>query len=437
MNDKEFMHKVNRALTALALDWPFWASIGLTMERRVDRCVPVAATDGREIIFNPEGFMAFPEDENRTFVMLHEVSHVILKHPILKMEMGMALGPDYNDWTFQKAADYVVNGMLVDAGVPPAPGLLLRHDFSGMSVEEVYMRLKEEDKDQPEGKAKEKKKGKKKNDGTVPPAWPHQGVGSAPQSDDSSGSGSDKDTPPEFDGDYGQVANLKLDEGETKEAYEAELHQRIVQAQNVAKAAGTMPGNFMEKIAVMIRPSLDWRNVLAQVIFNQVPFEYTYKHPHRIFLQDDIVMPTINKGEGGDVVLAVDSSGSVPDRDIEKIMAQFTGLRQAFPGVGVHVVYCDAQIGNTYYVSPSDDMDVATDKMVVTGRGGTDFDPVFKWVSEHADDPKAIVYLTDGWPCRTPRMTNLINCPLIWVLTADNDNWRRVCPRGEITLLDD
>lgn len=422
MENRQFMRLVDKALTSLALDWPFWASIGLTMGRVVDTRVPVAATDGKEIVLNPDGFMAFEEDYQRTFVLLHEVTHVILKHPVLKAEMRMALCDDFDEMTFQYAADYVVNAMLVEAGVNPAPGVLLRHEFSGMSVEEVYMKIREEQKQE---KPKPNPKGGRSG----------KGDGKSPEPQSGSGSPGDNDQKNQpFAGDYGQVQDLKLDEGETADSYNADLNQRLVQAENIAKSAGSMPGNFMSRIETMIRPTLDWRNIFAQVMFNQVPFEYSYKHPNKLFLQDDIVMPTITSGEGGDVVLAVDSSGSISDTDLQRMMSQFLGLRQAFPKVTMRLVFCDTIIHKQLTIKPEDDVDILM-RMDIGGRGGTYFDPVFAWVRDNVVDPKVVVYLTDGWPFKVPDLAG-VSCPIIWVLTADNDNWRKQCPRGEITLLD-
>jgi hypothetical protein len=65
------------------------------------------------------------------FILAHEALHVTLKHH------ARVSGRD--QYLFNLATDFVINGWLVEMGVGEIPeGLLLESQFTGMSSEEVY-----------------------------------------------------------------------------------------------------------------------------------------------------------------------------------------------------------------------------------------------------------------------------------------------------------
>lgn len=90
----------------------------------------VSATAG-EIYVNP--LRSF-EDEEWRFILAHEMLHAALRH-------GERRGPR-DPYLHNVAADYVVNGWLVEMGVGEMPaGLLYDPELKDLSVEEVYDRI--------------------------------------------------------------------------------------------------------------------------------------------------------------------------------------------------------------------------------------------------------------------------------------------------------
>ena len=57
-----------------------------------------------------------------------------------------------------------------------------------------------------------------------------------------------------------------------------------------------------------------------------------------------------------------------------------------------------------------------TDKVIF--GGGTDFEPVFKWVNEQDFSPMALVYLTDG---ECPMPNTKVDCPVFWAMTNEDN----------------
>ena len=64
---------------------------------------------------------------------------------------------------------------------------------------------------------------------------------------------------------------------------------------------------------------------------------------------------------------------------------------------------------------------------MLKGGGGTDFEPIFKYIEDHELEVDAIVYITDG-RCNFPKERDI---KTIWLITTDV-----VPPFGEYIKLD-
>ena len=134
----------------------FLAHMACSLPVVINDEISTARTNGKNIEINSEFFMSCNKEE-RTFVLAHETLHVVYMH-MLRCEHR-------DPSTFTIAADYVINGDLDNQKFTLIPGVLLNHDFDGLSTEEVYRRILMA----PESKAAHnnpyKKKKKKKEDG--------------------------------------------------------------------------------------------------------------------------------------------------------------------------------------------------------------------------------------------------------------------------------
>jgi predicted metal-dependent peptidase len=91
------------------------------------------------------------------------------------------------------------------------------------------------------------------------------------------------------------------------------------------------------------------------------------------------------------IVVAIDTSLSMTDEIISKI---FTEIFSIVSGKkhDITVIECDAEIQKIYKVKRKQDIPKS-----VSGRGGTAFTPVIKYVNEHKYYKDALlIYFTDG-----------------------------------------
>ena len=117
--------------------------------------VPVAATDARNIMINPEPFFAYNLKE-RVFIMGHEVTHNIYSDVeflnrcnqtgTVPMDDGSVL--PFREDTMQKAMDFRINAMLRDSSIGSPPKDCLLDDTIAKAQDgvcEVYKRVYEDE----------------------------------------------------------------------------------------------------------------------------------------------------------------------------------------------------------------------------------------------------------------------------------------------------
>ncbi|KIQ62722.1 hypothetical protein TR51_27575 [Kitasatospora griseola] len=128
-----------RALSWFVANYPLLGGLaaGLTLvadaelARAHDITVAAVNAEAGEIYLNP---LRRHTDEEWRFILAHEMLHAALRHG------DRAGGRD--PYLFNVAADYVINGWLVEMGVGEMPeGLLHDPELKGLSAEEVYDRI--------------------------------------------------------------------------------------------------------------------------------------------------------------------------------------------------------------------------------------------------------------------------------------------------------
>lgn len=145
-----------------------------------------------------------------------------------------------------------------------------------------------------------------------------------------------------------------------------------------------------------------------RVHVNVDEFDYAlYAHGLATYGNVPIVEPLeyIEQPRPRDLVIAIDSSGSIGLEQARGFMRLACGLLAAGTGEGtrVHVVQCDERIQDVRVVESAADAAALVENMTLRGRGGTDFRPVFDYALDVLETSKheqrelaGVVYFTDG-----------------------------------------
>jgi predicted metal-dependent peptidase len=114
---------------------------------------------------------------------------------------------------------------------------------------------------------------------------------------------------------------------------------------------------------------------------------------------------------------------------IGEIISEIRGFRDLFP-CKLTIVQADVVIQNTIEYEELDGIEVPS-SMESSGRGGTSFEDVSKWVDDIVVGSKVLIYATDGFgtfPKIKPEF------PVIWLLTHHSIELEKI-PFGNFVKL--
>ena len=119
--------------------------------------------------------------------------------------------------------------------------------------------------------------------------------------------------------------------------------------------------------------------------------------------------PVVSKEVLSDIVLAIDTSGSISETVLENFMFQLKSLMNDFELTG-KVIFWDDGVESIGSVE-----DVLYGKIKPKGYGGTNISPVIEYVNKHLRNSKLLIVLTDGW-FSEPTLRSKV--PLIWAISS-------------------
>jgi len=336
--EKRIERLLAKARTALVLEHPFIGNVALNLPYVPDYTIKTAATNGKNIRYNPH-FIDSLNDEERKFLVAHECLHPMLEHTFRRGER--------NHRVWNQAADYVINKLLDDEkiGKMPQGGLLDNniHNAGGGTTEGIYNIL--------------------------------------PQPDDDGNNG------------HGDPLDDCNDGGDTpadKAQQEAEWKVRVAQAAQAAKMMGKLSANLARLVDEVLQPKVDWRDVLRRFIEKCKDDTRSFARPNRRFLSQGLYLPTASGERLGEIAFAIDCSGSIGQAELNQFAAEIRAVKEEGNPSAIHAVYFDSEVCHYDRFGRDDELQFAPH-----GGGGTDFAPVFEYMAEHGIEPVACVFLTD------------------------------------------
>lgn len=428
MVDTKYMLKDDKIRMQTAA--PFWS---ILMQSLVVREVPwwhpmcqTAATDGCTIYFNPL-FMGLIGRESRLFVFAHEVSHIVFD------TFGRRGTRDPQLWN--EAADFVINGILVDQAklkMPTAADLqkaisdmnkrlsdfsedeqkifaemeknqnlqppdqivgLYDAKYAGWTTERVYEDLLKQRQQQAKQQSKGGQKGKQgqKGQGEDGDQQGDQGEnGDQPGNGDGQQQGKGKRQSRGMDGHFSE----ELMSEEMRQDQQRRVRSAVNTAQQAVSGRGVVPEQFSSLIDNALNSKISWRSLLSAEAMDRIPSDYSWQNPDSYMMSMGITMPGIEYDERLRACLMVDTSGSMSDHDLQKVLAEFQAIARQFTQFELTVIQCDAAIQSVEKYD-SEQLENLR-RLQFHGRGGTYYRPGMEWVSQKRDEFDWLVIFTDG-----------------------------------------
>ena len=350
-----------------------------------DSWLETAATDGRHFYYNSK-FINMLSTQQNIFLFCHELLHCAYNH----MERGRNKQKDIANI----AMDYVVNADCIKynmgARITQVP-LLYDKKYEDWSFEQVYDDLVKNAKQISLDELKEM-------------------LLDDHLEDDKDGSGGDGDKDGKGNG------RPKLSDAE-RQAIRDEFKEAMLSAAQ-ATGAGNTPGNLQRMIKDLTNPKINWRELITQQIQSTIKNDYTWTVPNKKMFSAGFVLPSMKRDETIDVCVAIDTSGSIADKQLTDFFSEINGIMQSYDDYNIKIWCFDTSVHNPqdYDTSNGHDMVNYTPK----GFGGTDFDVNWHWMKEENVEPKLLIVFTDGEPFGSWGDENY--CDTVWIIHNKHRN---------------
>jgi predicted metal-dependent peptidase len=409
--------KLAAARARLVLERPFLGSLvmHLALEAVDVSWCPTFTTDGRTFFFKPAYVDGLDFGEAQ-FVLAHEALHCALGHFVRRMHRT------HQRW--DAATDYAVNTLLVEEGLKAPRGALLDARFTGMSAEEIYRLLPSDCEQAPLDRHIADAPNLASVRGLQPPApaAAHDPARNAartltPHTDawDDAGNetraSSTAETPPPL---------LLPDD---REQLGVQWQSRVAVAEQHARHAGRLAASWARLVREAVRPQLPWRVLLSRYMTALARNDFSFRRPSR--REGAAVLPSL-ASEDIDIVVAIDTSGSLTDADLAEFAAEMNAMKGELHG-RVTLIACDEAIDERapWRFEPWEPLRMPPE---LRGGGGTSFVPVFEWIDRAQVRADVLVYFTDAegeFPAAAPHY------PVLWLVKG-----RGAVPWGDRIQLD-
>lgn len=197
----------------------------------------------------------------------------------------------------------------------------------------------------------------------------------------------------------------KADAGEV-----SEVTQRVIGAYHIAKeresrnGRGSMPGNLEEMILRLLKPSINWRDILSRTAKKVFRGGMDWRRQSKRMVASGVRYPG-RKPEMKGAVGAIDTSGSIGDKDIAQFMGECQGILHSAGCKYMLILFHDV------YVYHMELYTTDTMNKLKVQRGGTSHEDVFQKISELKDQPSMIICFTDLQTCFPKEKPKI---PVIW-----------------------
>lgn len=326
-----------------------------------DPSVPTACTNGRDEMYGRE-FVKQLNDAELRFLVLHEVYHKLFRHLTTWQHLYKQ-----NAQLANMACDFVINLKIVDdnekdrfatmTGV--LEGGCYDTKYAGMDTAQVYNLLRDD------------------------------------QDGDGGGQGSESlpDGGQPFDEhDWDGAEEMTADE-------QRELAREIDEAvRQGALVAGKLGSGGDRDLAELLQPQVNWREVLREFVQNTCTgSDYsTYRRPNRRYLSSGMYMPSGISEQVGELVVAIDTSGSIRQRELSAFLTEVTEICETVHPESVRLMYWDTRVCRDEKYDMHE-LDTLVQSTKPAGGGGTDVTCVTDYIRDNSINAQAAIVLTDGY----------------------------------------
>ena len=365
----------------------------------VEDGIPTAYTNGRDKKYGRE-FISKLTDPQLRGLILHENLHVALKH------VGR-FTKEFKDepMLINVATDYAVNDVIMsmnDKGFCELPeGGLYDEKFHNWSAREIYKYLKS----------------------TLPPQ-PKVSISlSGGDGSGQEGQGQGQSIKISIDGKESTVSTTDEHDFSAEEmsvAEQAQLSDAIDRAlREGGILAGRMGGKVPRAIGDLLEAKIDWREVLREFVTSasRGSDEYTWRRFNKRMMANDMYMPSIENETVGELVVAIDTSGSIGGVELTEFATELASICDSVSPSKVRVLWWDTEVHGEQ-VFDGNYTNIA-DMLKPQGGGGTHVSCVSDYIVKNKVSCEGVLVFTDGYV--ESDINWQVTAPALWLVTQNRN----------------
>lgn len=339
-----------------------------------------AYTDGVNKKYG-RAFMDALKDNEVTALVLHENLHIVFRHLLHNRDLF-----EEDRALANKAADYVVNDViqnLSDRTLCCLPkGGLYDPKYHNMHMREIYRLLKQEQKNGP-----------------------------------SQGGGQDSDDEYEFDQHDTAGGEATPQNAEDLKAIEAQIDRALREG---ALLAGRLGAEIPRAITEMLQPKTRWQDELREFVSaaTKGKDEYTWRQFNRRMLANDVYLPTVENETIGEVIVAIDTSGSIGEAALNEFATEMQSICDTCSPEALRILWWDTKVHGEQVFR--DDYAGLRHMLKPMGGGGTRVGCVAEYINAKKLKAECVIVFTDGYVENSPEWS--VSSPTLWLVTA-NKGW--------------
>ncbi len=444
--EENALKRMQKARADLLLSHPFFGSLALKLELKVDKKCQDLWTDGKTLAYNPH-FVSVLSNEHIVAAQAHEILHIACNHHLRRH------GRDEKTWN--RACDYAINSLLIEAGFT-LPETFFKHDkaYDNMSVDEIYVQLsrlydqdihggaqsaqvaEQTDKNQETSSSgtldntpsdfkeeDKKKKPQAENSDANDSSSPEKNKGKD-EGENNSDNSNTQSAQSSFFGEIKDHPLLSEENNESMQKAEQESLIQLTQAMQSSQNQGDIPLGILRFYQTAINPQLDWQSLLQRFIENCNDGDFTWSTPNKRYISHDIYLPSRKEPRIQTMALAIDASGSVDDKLLSLFCVELENILEAYD-TNLFIMYHDTKVQKYESYTRAD----RPLSLFVHGGGGTNYKEIPNFLERENVHPSCLLWFTDFECNLFPEEPNY---PVLWISSSKE---KQNPPFGDVIYL--
>lgn len=424
--------KLLKSVLYLKQTFPFLSSAYLSLDREESDTIKTMGVTEDKVLYNKD-FIAKLNQKQVNFVNIHELMHIIYKHPTYSIGKDLQL--------YNIAADLYINKLVksLDSAqyLEMPDGVYCSSvDTTCESVDMIYADFEKQGHRNGYFKAKNKLGNVKKT------AFDFFYVGKRGYSknDDKStfrftlnldGSGlavalcGDE----EINSDLSNKDGISADKTLSEQLANGTIRKMQVRAEldnNIGKQAGS--GNSMIESLVnnMIKPKFDWRKYVQKFCIASNQKETSFKNPDKRMYYQRAIYPGHATSEYNmleNIKIFIDTSGSISSEELQYVLGILHNLFSKYKSKA-EIYSFNTKVSKIREYDCTKDRDLKV--LNIKDTGGTDAKCIFDWLvnNERKNKTSLVIIITDGYFCHNydnDKVRRYYKNKTLWIMSKDYD----------------